>query len=103
MKQHRAVIECQEKAIVLTTSKRDRISVDVVVQEQPTATVNQLNDNANQQDRVVEEFLDVFPDDLPGIPPDRDIKFIIELLPRTASIAKRPYRMGVNELEELKK
>ena len=63
MKQHRAVIQCQEKAVVLTTSKGDRINVDVAVQEQPTATVNQLNDNVNQQDRVVEEFLGVFPDD----------------------------------------
>ena len=35
--------------------------------------------------------------------PDHDIEFIIELLPRSAPIAKRPYRMGVNELEELKK
>jgi hypothetical protein len=35
--------------------------------------------------------------------PDRDIEFIIELLPRTAPIAKRPYRMRVNKLEELKK
>ena len=52
---------------------------------------------------MVDEFLDVFPDDLPGMPPDRDIKFIIELLPRTAPIAKHPYRMGINELEELKK
>jgi hypothetical protein len=65
--------------------------------------VNQLDGDANKQDRVVEEFPDVFPDDLPGMPPDHDIKFIIELLPRTAPIAKRPYRMGVNELEELKK
>jgi len=36
------------------------------------------------------------------MPPDRDIEFLIELLPRTAPIAKRPYRMGVNELDELK-
>ena len=52
---------------------------------------------------MVDEFLDVFPDDLLGMPPDCDIEFIIELLPRTAPITKRPYRMGVNELEELKK
>ena len=49
---------------------------------------------------MVDEFPDVFPD---GMPPDRDIEFIIELLSGTAPIAKRPYRMGVNELEELKK
>ena len=43
------------------------------------------------------EFPDVFPDDLPGMPPDRDIEFVIDLLPRTAPISKRPYRMVVNE------
>jgi hypothetical protein len=65
--------------------------------------VNQLNDGGNKEDPIVDEFPDVFPDDLPGMSPDRDIEFIIELLPGTAPIAKRPYRMGVNELEELKK
>jgi hypothetical protein len=77
--------------------------VEIVVQKQQTATVNRLDHNVNQEDLVVDEFLDVFPDDLLGMPPDRDIEFIIESLPRTAPIAKRPYRMGVNELEELKK
>jgi hypothetical protein len=101
--QHREVIQCHEKVVVLTTPKGDRISVEVAVQAPSTATVNQLNDDANQQECVVNEFLDVFPDDLLGMPPDRDIEFIIELLSRTAPIAKRPYRMGVNELEELKK
>ena len=65
--------------------------------------MNQLDDNVNKEDLVVDEFPDVFPDDLLGMPPDRDIEFIIELLPGTTPIAKRPYRMGVNELEELKK
>ena len=73
------------------------------MQAQPTAIVNQLDDRVNKEDLVVDEFLDVFPGDLLGMPPDYDIEFIIELLPRTAPIAKRPYRMGVNELEELKK
>jgi hypothetical protein len=73
------------------------------VQKQQTATVNQLNDGANKEDLVVDEFPDVFPDELLGMPPDHDIEFIIELLPKTAPIAKRPYRMGVDELEELKK
>jgi hypothetical protein len=88
---------------VLTTPKGDRMSVEVAVQAPPTATMNQLNNDANQPKRVVDDFLDVFPDDLPGMPLDRDIEFIIDLLPGTAPIAKRPYRMGVDELEELKK
>jgi hypothetical protein len=75
----------------------------VKVQKQETATVNQLNDGANKEDPVVEEFPDVFPEELSSIQPDHDIEFIIELLPETAPIAKHPYRMGVDELEELKK
>ena len=51
---------------------------------------------------VVREYADVFPDDLPGMPPDRDIEFIIELQPSTAPISKRPYRMPPKELAELK-
>jgi hypothetical protein len=77
--------------------------VNVAVQKQPTALLNQLEEDARKEDLVINEFPDVFPDDLPGMPPDRDIEFLIKLLPRTAPIAKRPYRMGVDELEELKK
>jgi hypothetical protein len=47
--------------------------------------------------------LDVFLQELPGIPPDRDIEFIIDLLLGTSPISKRPYRMPINELVELKK
>jgi hypothetical protein len=82
MTQQQVVIHCKEKAVVLTTSKGDKISVEVVVQKQQTATVNQLGDSTNKEDLVV----DVFPDDLLGMLADRDIEFIIELLPGTAPI-----------------
>jgi hypothetical protein len=52
---------------------------------------------------IVCEYPDVFPDELPGMPPDRDIEFIIELIPGTGPIAQRPYRMNPVELVELKK
>ena len=52
---------------------------------------------------VICEYLDVFPEELPRMPPDRELEFIVDLIPRTASIAKRPYKMAANELEELKK
>ncbi|KAL0553902.1 hypothetical protein IC582_007806 [Cucumis melo] len=51
---------------------------------------------------VVKEFLDVFPDDLSGLPPNREIEFTIELLPGTAPISQAPYGMAPNELKELK-
>jgi hypothetical protein len=51
---------------------------------------------------VVCEYPDVFPDELPGMPPDRDVEFVIELQQGTATISKRPYRMPPKELAELK-
>jgi hypothetical protein len=53
--------------------------------------------------RVVQEYPDVFIEKLRGISPGHDIEFLIELLPGTPPISKRPYRMPVNELVELKK
>jgi hypothetical protein len=52
---------------------------------------------------VVCEYADVFPDELSGMPPDRDIEFAIELQPEMAPISKRPFRMPPAELAELKK
>jgi hypothetical protein len=51
---------------------------------------------------VVHEYPDVFPDDLPGMPPDRAIKFKIELQSGTAPVYKRPYPMARNNMAELK-
>jgi hypothetical protein len=52
---------------------------------------------------VVQDYPNVFPEELPGMLSDRDIEFLIELLPVTPPISKRPYRMPVNELVEHKK
>jgi hypothetical protein len=51
---------------------------------------------------VVREFQDVFPQELPGIPPYREIEFTIDLIPGTSPIAQAPYKMGPKELVELK-
>ena len=51
---------------------------------------------------IVNEFLDVFPDDLPGIPPSRAVDFVIELKMGTGPIFKAPYRMASAEFKELK-
>ena len=51
---------------------------------------------------VVREYPDVFPDELPGLPPNRDIEFTIELQPGTSPISISPYRMALIELQELK-
>ncbi|XP_075483804.1 uncharacterized protein LOC142523957 [Primulina tabacum] len=51
---------------------------------------------------VVGEFSSVFPDDVSGIPPDREVKFSIELMPGTVPISKAPYRLAPAEMKELK-
>ncbi|EOY08454.1 DNA/RNA polymerases superfamily protein [Theobroma cacao] len=51
---------------------------------------------------VVKEFMDVFPDELPGLPPEREVEFCIDLIPDTRPISIPPYRMAPAELKELK-
>jgi hypothetical protein len=52
---------------------------------------------------IMNEYPDMFPEELSGMPPDQHVEFVIDLLPGTGPIAKRPYCMSVDELEELKK
>jgi hypothetical protein len=97
------VIQCTRKAVKLT--KKDGTSVEFVamVQSGLNSKLNQTKAIALEDIIVVQDYLDVFPEELPGMPPDRDIEFLIESLPETPPISKRPYRMPVNELVELKK
>jgi hypothetical protein len=53
--------------------------------------------------RAVRDLPDVFPEELLVVPPDTEVEFVIDLLPRTAPISKWPYRMFIEELKELKK
>jgi hypothetical protein len=64
--------------------------------------LNHLNVASTLDIRTVSEYPDVFPEELPGMPPDREIEFVIELVPGTAPIFKRPYRMAANQLAKLK-
>ncbi|KAI3672728.1 hypothetical protein L6452_38825 [Arctium lappa] len=51
--------------------------------------------------KVVREFPDVFPDDLPGLPPDRQVEFRIDLVPGVTPIARAPYRLAPSEMQEM--
>jgi len=97
-----AVIQCAKRAVILNSSSGERFEFLATLPAAADCTVNQLQGNSIEDIIVVCEYPDVFPDDLPGMPPERDIEFIIDLLPGTAPIAKRPYRMSVGELEEPK-
>ena len=51
---------------------------------------------------VIKEFLDVFPEELPGLPPEREVNLTIEVAHGTTHISKASYRMAPTELKELK-
>ncbi|KAJ1692761.1 hypothetical protein LUZ63_009459 [Rhynchospora breviuscula] len=67
-------------------------------------SVNQHNSEVPDLSRVpvASDFVDVFPEELPGLPPERDLEFYIEVAPGIAPIARAPYRMAPAELKELK-
>jgi hypothetical protein len=97
------VIHCSKQSVILTSSEGERFEFIATLLSVADCAVNQLKVDLIEDIRVVCEYPDVFPDELPGMPPERDIEFPIDLLPGTAPIAKRPYRMSVGELEQLKK
>ncbi|XP_075473333.1 uncharacterized protein LOC142504340 [Primulina tabacum] len=57
--------------------------------------------NASDID-IVRDYLDVFADDVSGLPPDREVEFVIDIVPGTTPISKAPYRMASTEMKELK-
>jgi hypothetical protein len=97
------VIQCTRKVVRLTKKHGATIEFVAMVQSNQGNMLNQTKAIALEDNRVVQEYPDVFIEELPGMPPNCDIEFLIELLPRTPPISKRPYRMPVNELVELKK
>jgi hypothetical protein len=66
-------------------------------------SVDDKEANPIEDIRIVSEFPDVFPVELPGMPRERKVEFAIELIPSTAPISKRVYRVSGPELVELKK
>jgi hypothetical protein len=102
LKEHHGNISCNDRAVTLTNHK------GIIVTCHPQAPriepmVCSIQATTVEEVLVVCEYPNVFPEDLSGMPPNRDLEFIIGLVPGTAPIAKRPYRMAANELEELKK
>jgi hypothetical protein len=107
LSKYKVFIDCAKKSIKLTTpeGKEMEFVVEPVVTTKGVANcvnVNQLDASQGSEVLVVNEFPDVFPEELPGTPPDQDIEFVIELKPGTTPIYKTPYRMATPELAELK-
>jgi hypothetical protein len=104
---HKVLIDYAKKSVKLTTpdGKELEFVTEPVVTAKGAANhakVNQLDASQGSKVPVVNEFSNVFPEDLPGTLPDWDIEFVIELNPGTAPIYKTPFRVTTPELAELK-
>ncbi|XP_074323417.1 uncharacterized protein LOC141660339 [Apium graveolens] len=124
LSEHRATIDCQGKRVIFGDADKPEF---VYQGSQPKGDVKLISalkaskllskgcdgylafvkDISKDEPRiedypVVREYEDVFPDELPGLPPHREVKFTIELVPGAEPISKAPYRMAPLELQELK-
>jgi hypothetical protein len=103
MSKYQGHIDCARKSITVTNSEGMQIEHIATMPSRKAYYKKSVSRPTLDQVLVVCEYPDVFPEELPGMPPDRDIEFIIELIPETAPIAQRAYRMNPQELEELKR
>ncbi|XP_074352081.1 uncharacterized protein LOC141691242 [Apium graveolens] len=124
LSEHRATIDCQEKRVIFGDADKPEF---VYQGSQPKGDVKLISalkaskllskgcdgylafvkDTSKDEPRIedypfVREYEDVFPDELPGLPPHREVEFTIELFPGAEPISKAPYRMAPLELQELK-
>jgi hypothetical protein len=101
--QHKAILNTDLRTIRLSYGHEEvLLSIPVAIPAKPFGRVYEAIIPKIQDIPVVCEFSDVFPEDLPGLPLERDVEFVIELKPGTTPISRRSYRMPPNELAELK-
>jgi hypothetical protein len=101
-------ISYDKRTIKLVSPLGEEVVAELISPEPRKGSCHQMAIDSKEPDsleiiKVVSEFPDVFPEDLPGMPPERKVEFAVELLPGTAPISKRAYRVYGLELVELKK
>jgi hypothetical protein len=103
LRKAKAIIQCGRGTVELTSPKGEIFQVEIAVTTSIRRAAFIIDvEFVGNNIRVVRDFPDVFPEELPGMPPDMEVEFVIDLLPETAPISKRPYRMSVEELKELR-
>ena len=124
LSKHRAIVDCDKKTIVLKCSDLSEITVHGILSGPMSNVISAMQarrflrqgceaflalvldskmGQVNLEDiLVIKEFLDVFHEELPGLPPEREVDLNIEVLYGTTPISRAPYRMDPTELKELK-
>ena len=121
---HRAIVDCGQKTVVLRCFDQSEVIIqgirssvmsNVILAMQARKFIRKgyeaflaliLDAKRGQVDvekiQIVREFPDVFPEELPGIPLEREVDLSIEIVPGTALVSRAPYRMAPEKLKELK-
>jgi hypothetical protein len=104
LRKAKAIIQCGRGTVELTSPKGERFLFEIAVTTSSKWAMFFIAEEfVGNNICVVSDFPDVFPEELPGMPSDMEVEFVIDLLPGTAPISKWPYSMSIDELKELKK
>jgi hypothetical protein len=96
LRKAKAIIACGRGTVELTSPKGERFQVQIAVTTSSKCAMFFIAEEfVGDNIRVVRDFPDVFLEELLGMPPEREVEFVIDLLLGTAPISKRPYRMFV--------
>ncbi|GJT03705.1 reverse transcriptase domain-containing protein [Tanacetum coccineum] len=100
---HRAVIDCYEKIVRIPLPNGEILEVQGERPEKDPGSLACIKADEKKLDdiQVVRDFPEVFPDDLSGLPPVREIEFRIDLIPGASPVVKSPYRLAPSEMLEL--
>jgi hypothetical protein len=105
---YQASLSYDKRTVKLVSLSGEEVLVELVLTGPRKGSCHQVTAHIEEIEpskaiNVLSEFPDVFPEELPGMPPKRKVEFAIELIPGTAPISKRVYRVFGPELVELKK
>jgi hypothetical protein len=102
MKEHKALLDTVARVVQLSTPDHGMVTLQRSSSTVVDPSVHHTTTHNLEDIHVAHKFPDVFLEDLPGMPPDQDMEFTIELQPDTTPISRHPYKMTPKELVELK-
>jgi hypothetical protein len=102
MKRHKTLLDIAARTVQLDSLEHGSATLQLAPTPVTAAAVHHTAVQNLEDILVACEFPDVFSEDLPGMPPDRDVELVIELRPSTAPISRRSYKMTPKKLAELK-
>jgi hypothetical protein len=102
LEKHNRMVSCNPRFIQLEHPSGTKVRIEPQSPKAATMLCN-MSGKEIEEIPVVCEFPNVFPEELMELPPNRDVEFVIELMLGVGPVAKSPYRMSSDELDELKK